>query len=308
MTLLARHAAVSHVGRQRPGNEDSFLVQPPLYVVADGMGGAKAGEVASGMAVAALAEMLAQPPADDEAAAAQLVDAAAEANSRIYAAASEDSARSGMGTTLTALLLRADHALLVHIGDSRAYLLRGDELTQLTQDHSLVAEMVREGRLAPDEARLHPYRSVLSRALGTEPDVEVDEFRVDLQTGDVLLLCSDGLSGPVPPDKLRKGLAAGDPEKAARRLVDEALRHGGPDNITAVVLELSDAGLGSGPDAAETLVLPATSPAAESPPPAAVADLADDPPDDPPAADPPPRHWWTRRGREGRPDAPKESG
>ena len=302
MTLIVHHAAISHVGRQRPGNEDAFLAQPPLYAVADGMGGAKAGEVASGMAVAVLAEMLAQPPADDEQAAAQLAAAAAEANARIYAAASKDSARSGMGTTLTALLLRGDHALLAHIGDSRGYLLRGDELTQITQDHSLVAEMVREGRLAADEARLHPYRSVLSRALGTEPDVEVDEFRVDLQNGDVLLLCSDGLSGPVPPDKLRKGLAAGDPEKAARRLVDEALRHGGPDNITAVVLELSE---NAGPDAAETLVL-----TAESPPLADAADPGDDPPDDPPAAgDPPARqHWWTRRGRPGRPVAPEENG
>lgn len=305
MTLFARHAAVSHVGRQRPGNEDAFLARSPLYAVADGMGGAKAGEVASGMAMAALADMLAQPPDDDAAAANQLAAAAGEANTRIYAAASEDSARSGMGTTLTALLLRGDHALVAHVGDSRAYLLRGDELTQLTQDHSLVAEMVREGRLAPDEARLHPYRSVLSRALGTEPDVEVDELRVDLQSGDVLLLCSDGLSGPVPPDKLRKGLAAGDPEKAARRLVDEALRHGGPDNITAVVLELSDSVPGSGPDAAETLVLPA-----EWRPPGDAVDAADDPADDPAvAADPPPRrHWWTRRGREGRPAAPEGNG
>jgi serine/threonine protein phosphatase PrpC len=306
VTLVARHAAVSHVGRQRPGNEDAVLAQPPLYAVADGMGGAKAGEVASGMAVAALAEMLAQVPADDETAAAQLAAAAAEANARIYAAASQDSARSGMGTTLTALLLRGDHALLAHVGDSRAYLLRGDELTQITHDHSLVAEMVREGRLAPDEARLHPYRSVLSRALGTEPDVQVDEFRVDLQAGDVLLLCSDGLSGPVSSDKLRKGLAAGDPEKAARRLVDEALRHGGPDNITAVVLQLSLDDAGSEADAAETLVLPAEGPSLD-----AVADPDDDPPDDRPAADDPPRRrrWlWMRRGREGRSAVPEENG
>lgn len=306
MTLFARHAALSHLGRQRPGNEDAFLAQPPLYAVADGMGGAKAGEVASGMAVAALEEMLAQAPADDETAAAQLAAAAAEANARIYAAASKDSARSGMGTTLTALLLRGDHALLAHVGDSRAYLLRGDELTQITHDHSLVAEMVREGRLAPDEARLHPYRSVLSRALGTEPDVQVDQFRVDLQAGDVLLLCSDGLSGPVSLDKLRKGLAAGDPEKAARRLVDEALRHGGPDNITAVVLQLSLDDAGSGADAAETLILPANGSSLGAP-----ADPDDDPPDDRPAAGDPPRrrHWlWMRRGREGRAAAPEESG
>lgn len=299
MTLHARHAVVSHIGRQRSGNEDAYLAQPPLYAVADGMGGAKAGEIASGMAVKALADLLGRPAADDEAAAEQLAAAAAEANTRVYAAASDDSARSGMGTTLTVLLLRGDHALLAHIGDSRAYLLRGEELTQLTQDHSLVAEMVREGRLAPDEARLHPYRSVLSRALGTEPDVEVDEFSVDLQSGDVLLLCSDGLSGPVPADKLRKALAAGDPETAARRLVDEALRHGGPDNITALVIQLSDAG--PAPDAAETVVLPPGGSDESGP--------DDDTIADPPAAgDPPRRHWWMRRGRRAGPAAPEENG
>jgi serine/threonine protein phosphatase PrpC len=307
VTLFARHAAVSHVGRQRPGNEDAHLVRPPLYAVADGMGGARAGEVASEMAVTALAELLTQPPADDDEAAALLAAAAAEANSRIYAAASEDRTRSGMGTTLTALLLRGDHALLAHIGDSRAYLLRGDELTQLTQDHSLVAEMVREGRLAPDEARQHPYRSVLSRALGTEPDAEVDELRVDLMAGDVLLLCSDGLSGPVPPDKLRKGLAAGDPDKAARRLVDEALRHGGPDNITAVVLQLSDGAADSGADAAETLVMPAGGTDLGGPDePAGAAGERTSAVGDTPSHR---RRWlWMRRGREGRTAVPAENG
>jgi PPM family protein phosphatase len=145
-----------------------------------------------------------------------------------------------MGTTLTALLLCGRDGVIAHIGDSRAYLLRGGELRQLTDDHSLVAEMVRDGRLPAGEARQHPYRSVLSRALGTEPDVEVDELRVSLQAGDVVLLCSDGLCGPVSDEKLSKALSAADPHKATRRLVDEALRRGGPDNITAVVVQLYD--------------------------------------------------------------------
>ena len=306
MTLSARHAAISHVGRQRPGNEDAYLVRPPLYAVADGMGGARAGEVASEMAVAALAELLAEPPLDDQTAAARLAEAAAEANSRIHSAASADAARSGMGTTLTALLLRDDHALLAHIGDSRAYLLRGDKLTQLTQDHSLVAEMVRDGRLAADEARLHPYRSILSRALGTEPDAEVDELRVDLLAGDVLLLCSDGLSGPVPLDKLRKGLAAGDPEKAARRLVDEALRHGGPDNVTVVGVQLLDGAAGGEADATETLVLPAEEPDRDSAPDPQEAAAGDAEA----VADPlRRRHWpWSRRSGASRAAAPEANG
>jgi protein phosphatase len=293
VTLSTRQAAVSHVGRQRPGNEDAYLVRPPLYAVADGMGGAQAGEVASQLAVAVLAELLAETPPDDESAAALLAEAAAEANSRIYAAASADTARSGMGTTLTALLLRDDHALLAHIGDSRAYLLRGDTLTQLTQDHSLVAEMVRDGRLAADEARLHPYRSILSRALGTESEAEVDELQVDLLPGDVLLLCSDGLSGPVPTDRLHKGLAAGDPEKAARRLVDEALRQGGPDNVTVVVVQILEDAAAAVSDADET-------PAPADGPDGGDASTAPDPPagEDDRGADGPPRRrrwFWLRR-------------
>ena len=193
-----------------------------------------------------------------------------------------------------------------HIGDSRAYLLRGDKLTQLTQDHSLVAEMVRDGRLAADEARLHPYRSILSRALGTEPDAEVDELRVDLLAGDVLLLCSDGLSGPVPLDKLRKGLAAGDPEKAARRLVDEALRHGGPDNVTVVVVQLLDGAAGGESDATETLVLPAEEPDRDSAPDPQEAAAGDAEA----VADPlRRRHWpWSRRSGASRAAAPEANG
>jgi protein phosphatase len=243
VTSLVRHAALSHVGRQRAGNEDAYVARPPLYAVADGMGGARAGEVAARMAVATLTELLAPLPSEAETptaaeAAERLAAAVAEANARIFSAAANDAARSGMGTTLTALLLLDDTALIAHVGDSRVYLLRGGELSQVTDDHSLVAEMVREGRLAADEARLHPYRSVLSRALGTEPQVEIDELRIEVRPGDVLLLCSDGLSGPVPADEIQKALAVADPHKAARRLIDEALHHGGPDNITAVVVQV----------------------------------------------------------------------
>ena len=240
MRLAARHAAVSHVGRQRAGNEDAYVARPPLFGVADGMGGARAGEVASQIAVDTLAEKLAKVPARPDAAAAQLAAAAAEANARIFAAATRDRSQSGMGTTLTALLMCGRTGLIAHIGDSRAYLLRAGELRQLTDDHSLVAEMVRDGRLPAGQARQHPYRSVLSRALGTEAEAEVDELRVSLQAGDVVLLCSDGLCGPVSDEKLSKALSASDPHKATRRLIDEALRRGGPDNITAVVVQFYD--------------------------------------------------------------------
>lgn len=280
MRLATRHAAVSHVGRQRAGNEDTFVARSPLFAVADGMGGARAGEVAARIAVDTLAERLAAVPARPDAAAAQLAAAAAEANARIFAAAAHDRSQTGMGTTLTALLLCGHAGLVAHIGDSRAYLLRGGQLRQLTEDHSLVAEMVRDGRLAAGEARLHPYRSVLSRALGTEPEAEVDQLRVSLEAGDVVLLCSDGLCGPVSDERLRKALAASDPHKATRRLVDEALRHGGPDNITAVVVQLYET---DQPPAERNVAGGATPPAGAEP--------RDEPPAGQAQRDPPRRRW-----------------
>ena len=233
MTLVARHGALSDIGLHRKTNEDAFEAQPPLYVVCDGMGGANAGEVASGLAVETL---VARATAGDS-----LLEAAEAANTAVFERASANPEQAGMGTTLTAFLLEGSAAHFVHIGDSRAYLLRDGGLEQLSDDHSLVGEMVRDGRLTVDEAAAHPHRSILSRALGTEARAKIDEFSIDLLPGDVLLLCSDGLSGPVSNDALRLALTRGDPREAAGRLVQEARRQGGPDNITAVVVRVDEA-------------------------------------------------------------------
>ncbi len=232
MTLVARPGALTDIGLHRKTNEDTFVVAPPLFAVCDGMGGAQAGEVASGLA----AETLAAAVADGR----PLLAAAEQANAAVFQLASVDSDHAGMGTTLTAVVLAADTGHFVHIGDSRAYLLRGGVLEQISEDHSLVGEMVRDGRLSAEEAASHPHRSILSRALGTEPLARIDEFEVDLQAGDVLLLCSDGLSGAVSAEAIRKALDRADPDDAAARLISEARKHGGPDNITAVVLRLDE--------------------------------------------------------------------
>jgi protein phosphatase len=197
------------------------------------MGGASAGEVASGLAAETLAA--------EVAAARPLLEAAEAANTAVFRRAGENPEQTGMGTTLTAFVVDGRAAHFVHIGDSRAYLLRDGELGQVSDDHSLVGEMVRDGRLTPDEAAVHPHRSILSRALGTEATAKIDEFTVDLLPGDVILLCSDGLSGPVAGDALRLALTRSDPQQAAERLVLEARRLGGPDNITAVVVRFDEA-------------------------------------------------------------------
>ena len=230
MTLVARHGALTDIGLHRKTNEDTFVVQPPLYVVCDGMGGASAGEVASGLAAETLAT---------EVAGGTPLHAAAEAaNAAVFRRAHDNLEQTGMGTTLTAFVLEGSTARFAHIGDSRAYLLRDGELRQVSDDHSLVGEMVRDGRLTEEEAAVHPHRSILSRALGTEPQARIDEFTEDLLHGDVLLLCSDGLSGPVTADAIRVALTRSDPQAAAERLILEARRAGGPDNITAVVVQL----------------------------------------------------------------------
>lgn len=216
-------------------------MRPLLFAVADGMGGAKAGEVASRVAIETLIEHLPRlSEAGEEEAGTALATAADDANARVYALSLEHRAHAGMGTTLTALLLTRRGARLAHIGDSRAYVYRDRVLEQITDDHSLVGEMTRNGELSPEEAADHPLRSVLSRALGTEPEVEIDLLEVDLQAGDTLLLCSDGLSGVVAPDRLAALVADPDPAAAAERLIRAALAQGGPDNITAVVVKLDE--------------------------------------------------------------------
>jgi serine/threonine protein phosphatase PrpC len=251
VTLVARHGALSDIGLHRKSNEDTYVVRPPLYAVCDGMGGANAGEVASGLAAETLAA--------EVAGGAPLGAAAAAANAAVFQRANDNLEQTGMGTTLTALLLEDDTAHFAHIGDSRAYLLRDGELRQLSDDHSLVGEMLRDGRLTEEEAAVHPHRSILSRALGTEPRARIDEFTEELLPGDVLLLCSDGLSGPVPADAMRVALTRSDPQAAAERLILEARKQGGPDNITAVVVRLDEGPHGGADDGSEeaTLVRPA---------------------------------------------------
>ena len=240
MTLVARHGALSDIGLHRKTNEDTFVVRPPLYAVCDGMGGANAGEVASGLAAETLAAEVAKGT--------PLHAAAEAANAAVFRRAHDNLEQTGMGTTLTAFVLEGDTARFAHIGDSRAYLLRDGELRQVSDDHSLVGEMVRDGRLTEAEAAVHPHRSILSRALGTEPQARIDEFTEDLLPGDVLLLCSDGLSGPVPADAIRVALTRSDPQAAAERLILEARRSGGPDNITAVVVRLDEGPHGAAED------------------------------------------------------------
>ena len=251
MALVAEHAALSDIGLQRSTNEDAFVAAPPLFAVADGMGGAQAGEVASRTALEALGRALDSGR--------KLADAAQEANLRVFTLAEDDPSRSGMGTTLTVLRLLEgnERAELVHVGDSRAYLLRDGLLEQLTADHSLVGEMVREGKLTADEAFSHPARSILSRVLGTEPGVKLDRREIDLRAGDTLLLCSDGLSSAVPDATIERRLQEASPRDAARRLVVEAKNRGGHDNITVIVLRLAQAEPAERGDEERTAVLTA---------------------------------------------------
>ena len=233
MPLVARHGAGSDVGRHRENNEDAFVAAPPLYAVCDGMGGAAAGEVASELAARTLAEAVA--------AGHPLAEAVALANRAVHERAGARRELAGMGSTLTAMLVRGERAELAHVGDSRAYLLRDGVLRQLTEDHSLVGELVREGRLSAGDAAGHPYRNVLTRVLGTDEAVAVDRLETDLRAGDVVLLCTDGLTGMVGDDDIARLLAAPDPQQAADDLVAAALAAGGLDNVTVVVVRFEEA-------------------------------------------------------------------
>jgi serine/threonine protein phosphatase PrpC len=235
---LAGSAALSHAGRKRRHNEDSYVVQPPLFAVADGMGGANAGEVASSLAAAALQESDGDGTSGEQRVAA-LIE---EANRRVFRRANEDREASGMGTTMTVAVVEDDRVVIGHVGDSRAYLYRGGELEQLTDDHSLVAELVRSGKLSPEEAEVHPQRSVITRAVGTEPDVDVDTFSVEGVPGDVFLICSDGLTDMVDEPTILEALRENrhDLKAAAKTLVNAANSVGGEDNITVVFFELAE--------------------------------------------------------------------
>jgi len=235
MTVIAS-SAHTDTGRRRRRNEDAFLCEPPLFAVADGMGGAQAGEVASRLA----AESLREQELGNLSALEQTVELIREANRRVYAYSSENASTRGMGTTMTVALVEGSVVTIGHVGDSRAYLLRDDQLTQLTQDHSLVAELVRSGRLSPKEAESHPRRSVITRALGTDSDVEVDVFSLRAQDGDLFLLCSDGLTSMVSDEGIARLLvtARADLDDAGKKLIAAANQAGGEDNITVVLFEL----------------------------------------------------------------------
>ncbi len=243
-------AGVTDTGRKRRRNEDAFVVAPPLFAVADGMGGAQAGEVASKLAAASLEEADGANGGGVE----RVVSLIQEANRRVYSRAVEDPAASGMGTTMTVALVEGGGVVIGHVGDSRAYLVRDGRLEQLTDDHSLVNELIKSGKLSAEEAETHPQRSVITRALGTDPDVDVDAFAIEAHDGDVFLLCSDGLTTMVADERILDVLEhhRGDLDRAARTLVSEANRGGGEDNITVVTFELASAG-----DGEETLKLPA---------------------------------------------------
>ena len=236
---IGRTAVLSDTGRRRVNNEDSYVLDLPLFAIADGVGGAQAGEVASRLAAAALSERPPGAQGEDT-----LVTLIGEANRRIYERALGDPEVAGMGTTITALLVDEDVGTIAigHVGDSRAYLFRAGELSQLTDDHSLVGELVRSGRLTTEAAEQHPHRSVITRAVGTEPTVEVDVETIHPQPGDLYILCSDGLTDMVPdaPISLVVADADGEPEAVARELVAAANRAGGIDNITVVAFEIED--------------------------------------------------------------------
>jgi PPM family protein phosphatase len=235
-------AAATDVGRMRKNNEDSYLSSKPVAAVADGMGGHSAGEVASAIAIEELAALRDRGPWGNETAATDdLRQAILRANRRIREMAASDRKLNGMGTTLVALLEDGDMVHVANVGDSRGYLLRQGELSQVTVDHSLVQELVDDGRLSPEDAERHPQRSVITRALGIDPEVEFDLFTYKLQVGDRLLLCSDGLSDVVEPAQIRKVLLrVRSAQRAARELVTVANEQGGPDNITVIVVDAVD--------------------------------------------------------------------
>jgi serine/threonine protein phosphatase PrpC len=237
MLRAADTIAKTDTGRQRRGNEDCVLARPPVFVVADGMGGAQAGEVAAGMAVETFAQELSGSGSVEE----QLAGRAREANRRIYDIASTQRERAGMGTTLTAAYLDGSQLAIAHVGDSRAYLFRDGSLTRLTQDHSLVDELVRRGKLTEEEAAEHPQRSIITRALGPEPDVDVDTWTYPVRAGDLLLLCSDGLTSMVSEERVAEILAGSQAlDSVAQALIDEANQAGGRDNITVVLVRLEE--------------------------------------------------------------------
>lgn len=244
--MLITCAGDTHVGVVRSGNEDNFLLdfQHGVFIVADGMGGHAAGEVASEMAVEIIAKELGNiRTLADDAVNDRMRTAIRSANQAIFERTLAEADKRGMGTTTTVLVLFARRYLIGQVGDSRAYLLRGGQLLQLTKDHSYVQEQVDAGLLTADQARTHPYSNVITRCVGANEDVIPDVYFGTVETGDVILLASDGLTGMLEDEQLASILAMpGAPDERVNRLISEANRRGGLDNITAIVVRIDDAG------------------------------------------------------------------
>ena len=245
MLRAAETTQMTDTGRQRRDNEDSMFARAPVFVVADGMGGAQAGEVASRMAVEAFEPELPDSGSPEE----RLAERIRQANRQIYDVSRSHKEHEGMGTTVTAAYVDDTDLAIAHVGDSRAYLFRDGELTRLTQDHSLVEELVRRGKLTEEQAAEHPQRSVITRALGPEATVEVDTWSYPVRDGDVLLLCSDGLTSMINQQQIAEILATSpDLAQAGDRLIRAANEAGGRDNITVILFRLEEVG---GPDDAD---------------------------------------------------------
>jgi serine/threonine protein phosphatase PrpC len=234
---VARATVVSNTGRKRRHNEDAYVCRPPVFAIADGMGGARAGEVASSLAAAAV--QADDAGGDGKERVAAMIQAA---NRSVYERSSKDAEVAGMGTTMTVAIVEDAGVTFGHVGDSRAYVLRDGALEQLTDDHSLVAELVRGGKLSAEEAVHHPQRSVITRALGTDPDVDVDTFTVDAREGDIYVLCSDGLTDMIGDDEIGQVLdeRRASLDAAAEELVRRANKAGGQDNITVIAFEVTE--------------------------------------------------------------------
>jgi protein phosphatase len=277
MIRAAESTFKTDTGRQRRENEDSAFARAPVFVVADGMGGAQAGEVASKIAIEAFESGLGDSGTPEE----RLAGRVRAANREIYDRSRSEHGREGMGTTLTAAYLDDGSVAIAHVGDSRAYLFRDGELTRLTQDHSLVDELVRRGKLTEEQAAEHPQRSIITRALGPEPTVEVDTWTYPVRPGDVLLLCSDGLTSMVPDERIAEVLGSAESlDQAGNRLIHVANEAGGRDNITVVLWRVEDVPIGE--DAAgatdQPTIVGQPAPAVPSEP---------SPPPAPPPAEPP---------------------
>ena len=260
MLNIVDHFWATHVGRQRKHNEDNFFPQPPVFVIADGMGGAQAGEVASEQVVRSFRAGLPEEGNPEE----RLTFVIQEANERIHEMAHADKDRAGMGTTVVAAFLDDHEVAIAHVGDARAYMMRAGELQPLTHDHTLVQALLDQKRITPEQAAVHPQRSIITRAVGPEPKVDVETHTFSLQAGDIVLMCSDGLTSMVDEAKISNIVrTAPNLETAGNGLIDAANAAGGRDNITVILFRVGEEGeqVLDGPPTDETMVRPPVGPA-----------------------------------------------